>query len=326
MLIMPAHRRFSIDAKRKPRSFSAFTCPQWCLMFFILQMAIVYTYAGIHKIYPAWMDGTTIGLFFSGKADFFLIGPLLANETFQLLVAWGGIVFDLLVVPLMLFRQTRTLGFIMLVFFHLFNSAVFHIGIFPYMMIGMAVFFYPPEKVDQWFFKGKGQAAIGSHTLTPNLPSLRTQYLMLAGFALYFIWQAALPARHHLFDSNVFWSEEGHRLSWRMMLRSKSGFGKFLVKDRHDPDAQKERAAYQDRLTQKQKSKVATHPDMAWQVAQRIHAYYQAQKDRDVAVYYQGKAALNGRSYQRLIDPEIDLAAQEWPRFQSKAWVVPLRE
>ncbi|WP_316930169.1 HTTM domain-containing protein [Leeuwenhoekiella sp. MAR_2009_132] len=35
--------------------------------------------------------------------------------------------------------------------------------------------------------------------------------------------QLELPLRHWIIKDDVLWTEEGHRLSWRMMLRSKGG-------------------------------------------------------------------------------------------------------
>lgn len=325
MLLLPAHRRFSVDARRNPEAFS-YVCPHWCIGIFIVKMAIVYFYAGINKIYPDWLESTTVSLFFSGKEDFWLIGPLLAHEGFQQMVAWGGILFDLLIVPLMLFRSTRLLGLAMLLFFHIFNSAVFHIGIFPYMMIAMAVFFYPPNQIDRWFFKGYGTESLRNNTPSASSWSLQAKNLLLIAFALYFVWQAVLPLRHHFFDSEVNWSEEGHRLSWRMMLRSKSGFGDFYIKDRNDEEARLQYTDFQERLTPKQNRRVAVRPDMTWQVAQRIHEHYKQEEDREVAVYFDGKARLNDRDHQPLIDPDTDLAAVEWHRFKSKDWILPLKE
>ncbi len=37
------------------------------------------------------------------------------------------------------------------------------------------------------------------------------------------IWQVYLPVRHYFIPGNVFWTEEGHRMAWRMMLRNKAG-------------------------------------------------------------------------------------------------------
>lgn len=50
---------------------------------------------------------------------------------------------------------------------------------------------------------------------------LNSAYTVL--FGLYFLIQLLLPLRHFLIEGNVAWTEEGYRLSWRMMTRDKSG-------------------------------------------------------------------------------------------------------
>jgi len=37
------------------------------------------------------------------------------------------------------------------------------------------------------------------------------------------------------------------------------------------------------------------------------------------------KASLNGREYQQLIDPNVDLASEERPVFSLPEWIIPLK-
>ena len=47
--------------------------------------------------------------------------------------------------------------------------------------------------------------------------------ILIGILLVYFIFQIGLPIRHWMIQDDVLWTEEGHRMSWRMMLRSKSG-------------------------------------------------------------------------------------------------------
>jgi hypothetical protein len=120
MAIMPANRYYSIDAKQNP-SIVKYSMPQWCSLLFIVQMGIVYTYASVAKWYPDWIDTTAIELFMKGKKDYVLIGDFLQTKWLHYVLAYSGILFDLLVVPLLLYKPTRKLAFVASVFFHLFN-------------------------------------------------------------------------------------------------------------------------------------------------------------------------------------------------------------
>ena len=48
---------------------------------------------------------------------------------------------------------------------------------------------------------------------------------------IHFVVQLALPLRHHFIQGDVLWTEEGHRLSWRMMLRTRQGSIQFFITD-----------------------------------------------------------------------------------------------
>ena len=141
MLLLPAHKYFSIDAQ-KPQNRS-YSCPRWVYFLLISFFAIVYFYASINKIYPDWLNAIPVSLWFSQKSDYWLIGPLLSQNWMPWLISYGGIVFDFFIIPALLWRKTRTIAFFLNIFFHLFNSAVFQIGVFPYLMIAISVLFFP---------------------------------------------------------------------------------------------------------------------------------------------------------------------------------------
>ncbi len=306
MALLPAHRYYSLDVK-KGFVMQSLTCPRWCLLIFVLQVGIVYFFAAIAKLYPGWTAGEPIAIWFAGKAHFFLIGSLLQQEWLQQLVVYGGIAFNALIVPLMLWKRTRPYAFAVGVVFHLFNSAVFHIGIFPYMMIGICVFFFPPEQIRRWFFRRK-PAVTASATAT--YPVKRW---VVGVLAVYFLWQVYLPLRHHLYDGDVFWTEEGHRMAWRMMLRTRWGTATFKVVD--TATGKTWNAQVSDYLTLKQERKLASHPDMIWQFSQFLEREYQKQGYTDVAVYATARASLNGSELMPLTDSTVDLTTVELEAF-----------
>jgi hypothetical protein len=152
MIIMPANKSRSLDVKFGFVEESK-RCPNACIWFFILQIMIVYLFASFNKMHMDWLTARPIGIWFGYKSDYWLIGPLLAKEWFQYAISWGGVVYDGLIVFLLLYKPTRKLGFYLSIFFNLFNSVVFQIGIFPYLMIAFTVFFFPPEGIRRRVFK-----------------------------------------------------------------------------------------------------------------------------------------------------------------------------
>src|SRR5690606_28487222 len=131
MAFLPANRYASIDAKIHP-SIKKISMPRWVWVSIVLQMWIVYTYAAIAKIYPDWFNGTFPEVLMRSKKDYWLVGEFLQQSWVHFSIVWFGFLFDLLVIPLLLWKKTRIFVFVAGIFFHLFNSFIFHIGIFPY--------------------------------------------------------------------------------------------------------------------------------------------------------------------------------------------------
>lgn len=313
MAFLPANRWFSLDAKINPKIKNP-AMPQWVLLILILQVWIVYTFASVAKFYPDWLDASMAKLLMSNKSDYWMIGELLQKSWVHWTIAYTGIFFDLLIVPLMLWKRTRMLGFIISVFFHLFNSIIFQIGIFPYMSIAFALFFFSPATLQRRFLPMK-KLYIGNEVIVP-----RHKNLIVVTFSIYFLFQLCLPLRHWFFKDDVLWTEEGHRLSWRMMLRSKGGSLKVFVADKET--GKKERYNYEELLGTRQETSVTTKPDIMWQLAQKIKQV-EAEKGRVVAVYMEAHVSVNHGEYHPFTDPNVDLAAEKWHPFKHSAWILP---
>jgi len=313
MVFLPAHRWFSVDAKQNPKIKSA-SVPRWTYLVVIFQVWMVYTFASFAKIYPDWLDGSVTALFMKSKSDYWLIGDFLQLSWVHHSMAYVGILFDLLIVPLLLWKRTRLIGFCISVFFHLFNSIVFQIGIFPYMSIAFALFFFSSETLQRRFLPKK---KIYTEEEI-KVPSIKPW--LISAFSIYFIIQIALPLRHWAFQDDVLWNEEGHRLAWRMMLRSKSG--RLTIYTQDATTGQRNNYDYGSLLTKKQKRSIRSKPDMIWQLVQRIKQI-ETEKGNDVAVYVNCHVKVNSGSYFPLIDPEVDLSKEEWLHFKHHDWILP---
>ncbi|WP_298901447.1 HTTM domain-containing protein [uncultured Psychroserpens sp.] len=313
MVFLPAHKYASIDAKHHPH-IKSISMPNWCRWIFIIQLFILYTYASIAKMYPDWLDLSVPELLMNNKKHYPLVGNLLQEKFVHYGIAYGGILFDGLIIPLLLWKRTRKIAFFASIFFHLFNSFIFQVGIFPYLSLSFAVFFFEPKVIQKIFLKHKPIYTENAVT-TPAYASI-----FKAVFIFYFSIQIALPIRHHFIQDNVLWTEEGHRLSWRMMLRSKSASTSFRVVDKASKTVIP--INLKDFLSSKQIRAVSSKPDVMWQFAQRLKAMY-AENGIDVAVYVRAFVGVNGKPLKRLIDPEVDLASVKWNHFKHHDWILP---
>jgi vitamin K-dependent gamma-carboxylase len=311
MCFLPAHRYASIDARQNPE-IKSLAMPAWCSWVMIIQVSIVYFFATLAKFYPDWLDGTFTKNLLGGTVTNPTLHNIVTQKWFYLFIAYAGIAFDLLVVPLLLFKRTRTIAFIASLIFHIFNSITLKIGIFPFFALSFAVFFFPPLKIRKVFFRKKPEAELLTYT-----PEAKGVFLYF--FIPYLIIQLLLPLRHYFIAGDVLWTEEAHRLSWRMMLRNRAGDTDFKVVDK----ATNGLIFYDlySALTPKQRSGMVTRPDMIWQTARRIKQHF-AKQGKDVAVYATTRVSINGRPYKDLIDNTVDLASAKWDYFYHCPWII----
>ncbi len=309
MVLMPANKSRSLDVKygfTKPSD----SCPNACIWFFIIHVAIIYASASLNKIHMDWLMAKPIGIWFNYKSNYLLVGSLLTQRWFQYAIAWGGVLYDGLIIFLLLYKPTRKLGFWLSILFNLFNSAIFQIGIFPYMMIAFTMFFFPPETIRKIFFKKK--IHVRPIVKPPN-------YTLFWLFASYFVVQLWLPIRHHLYKGDVHWTEEGHRMAWQMMLRTKTGTAIFEVVDKNSGESEK--IKLNEFLTFEQERVLVTEPDLIWQFAQYLKKHY-AKRGHDISVFVDGFVSLNGHTKRRLVDPEVDIASVSWERWKHADWIL----
>jgi vitamin K-dependent gamma-carboxylase len=327
MVFLPAAKDLSWDARALGKSQNRM--PSWVLILLIGQVWIVFTYAALAKLYPDWLDGKVIALFMDGKKNYPIIGPWLQNNTVQQIIIWGGIFFDALIIPALFWRRTRVAAFILSLGFHLFNSIVFQIGIFPYMSIAFALLFFSPQSLRQKFgrwitrFETPIQNKLDqTHWVKPQIQNLNPakQPWIPALIVVYLVIQVLLPLRHHLIKDSVLWTEEGHRMSWRMMLRARKGITSFYVME--PGTGVKSVYPLRDLVTQKQLKMLSSHPDFIWQMAQKIKAI-EAEKGREVGVYVRSRVSINGREYSPLIDPDVNLAEEPWDAWRHHDWILP---
>jgi vitamin K-dependent gamma-carboxylase len=312
MWFLPAASFASADAKRNPNIRSE-RMPQWCALVMILQVAIVYFFAVVSKLYPGWLDGTFIRLMLEGSEYYYKAEALFSQHAFHLFLAYAGIIFDLLVVPLLLWKRTRTFAFVASLIFHLFNAIFLQIGIFPFFALSFAVFFYPAASIRKWFFRKEPEWT------DPMEEIYDSKSILIYFFAPYFALQLALPLRHFFIPGDVLWTEEGHRLSWRMMLRQRTGSVRYTVVDRET--GQREQYDLGSRLTPKQMGFVQTKPDGIWQMAQRIKSEYK-RAGKQVSVYVAASCAVNDDEQRTFVDPAADLAVEPWNYFGHSPWIL----
>ena len=108
LVFVPAERALSVDALLRPRMRSDVT-PAWTLWLLRAQIGIPYFYGGIAKLNNDWLRGEPMRMWLAGKRDFPLIGPFFTEDWMVYQFVVGGLLLDLLVVPLLLWTRNAAL-------------------------------------------------------------------------------------------------------------------------------------------------------------------------------------------------------------------------
>ena len=325
MIFLPCNSSYSIDSYLKKQSIKF--CPRWCVDSIKLLLFIVYFYSGIAKINNDWLfEAQPLKIWLTtGSYDFPLIGSnLMQQEWFHYFMSWGGMFYDLLIPFILIYNRTRILGFVLVIFFHLFTALLFPIGMFPYIMIMSSLIFFSSKthkKILDFILKPIS-IKIKSTRETENV-KIKKQPLGLIVVCIFFIIQFLFPFRYSLYPGELFWNEQGYRFSWRVMLMEKRGYTTFKV-----VDSQNENSFHvmnDNFLTEFQERQMSFQPDFILEYAHFLGKHYKSQGLNNIEIYADSYVALNGRISKRFIDPDRDLL-KEKRGFKNKDWIIPLNE
>ncbi len=320
LIFIPAHRSFSVDARMRP-GIASDVMPAWALWILQFQLGVAYFIGGLAKLEPDWLRGEPMRAWLKQSMDFPVFGKYFAEPWAPYLFSYGGLLFDLAIVPLLLWRRSSPWAFGFALVFHLTNQQLFSIGIFPWMMMGATAIFFDPAWPRRVIARLRGRSAAAAEGVLLPRTDGRSQNFVLAALALYVAAQCLLPFRSWLYPGNTGWTEDGGRFAWRMKLRDKVATGQFMVRDRDSGEAWGVNPTRS--LAGWQTNDLLAHPHMIWLYARFIEEEARKSGREDVEVYAWIQASVNGRPYQAFIDPTIDLTEVPYT-IAPKPWVLPL--
>jgi len=335
LIFLPANKSFSVDALIWPGKKSS-SAPLWSLWILRFQMEIILIYAGIVKINPDWLQLEPLRTWLGFRSDLPIIGYLYTQDWAVAIAAYGVIVLHIVGAPLLLWKKTRLAVFCIYACFHLLNHFTFTIGIFPWFtLVGTLVFFDPdwPRQFKAYLLKlfRPGRQTVNFETAPVAGVSVGSTAIkdwnrnLVFGFCmLWALLQILVPLRHLLYSGNVSWTEEGHRFSWQMKLRTKRGFADFIILD---PETKRSWYVNPEQyLSKKQARKMPTQPDMILQFAYFLEEKWKKEFGlKDVEIRVSNYVSLNYREPAPMVNPTIDLTTVR--RSLAKAdWILPLHE
>jgi len=298
-----------------PLDKNKISAPAWTLYLILFHMSLAYFFGGVAKLNSDWLMGSPMDIFLA-KRHALPLGFIYAKDWAPYAFSYGGLFFDLLIVPLMIFRPTRKFGLTISILFHLSNVMMFGLATFPWFSLLLTTMFFDPS----WPRK----IPIFRRFMPWNIERAKEfepNQLIGTMILFYIVIHAAIPFRHVFYPGNPDWTEEGHQFSWRMMLREKQGNLHYFVmsKDRKKYSS----VPLAEFISQRQLSNVIGKPDLILNLAHQIRDHYQDEWKKPVEVYGSSVVSLNGRPKIEMIEPGTDLASE--PRtIRPYQWIRPL--
>jgi hypothetical protein len=323
MALLPAGRYFSVDAWLRP-ALRRTHVPRWMVGALQLQLAMVYFFAGVAKLNADWLlRAMPLRIWLPPYTGLPLIGPLMDEAWVAYAFSWFGAAYDLFIVFLLTDHRTRLFAYGMVLGFHLMTAWLFPIGMFPYVMILLTLVFFPEtfhrkaiDAVSGWFRPRQPAAVpVPVGMLHDGWPARLLVGILAAHFAV----QVLLPFRYLLYPGPLFWTEQGYRFSWRVMLMEKAGTVFFYV---NDPATGREGEVVNgDFLTPNQEKMMATQPDMILQFAHFLAGHYRRQGIANPKITAESYVTLNGSGSRPFLDRTVDLT-KEREGFAPKRWIL----
>ncbi len=320
LIWIPAHRGFSLDALMRPKLRIQIT-PAWSVWLIRFQMGVVYFFGGISKINPDWLQGEPMRMILGDRTSFPIIGQWFTEEWMVMVFTYGGMVFDLSIVFLLLWKPTRWFGFAWALAFHLLNANLFNIHIFPWFSLGATLMYFAPswprDVLRLLKIKFSKVESVPHSQFSPSA----IQWAGLVVLGAFVLIQLLLPFRHHLYAGDVRWTGEGDKYSWDMIVHNKEGFGDMRV---NDADAHLEMRKLMRQLNQLQVSFMLSDPHMLQQFAHFVGESLKEVGYED-GVRVNVTVSLNGRDPEPIVDPNVNLD-QEPLNVVPAPWILPFTE
>jgi len=284
--------------------------PYIAVLIFQIQLAIVYFYAGVAKINYDWLiNALPLKIWLPAQDKMPLIGFIFSYKITPYLFSWAGMLYDCCIPFLLFWRKTRLLAYFAAIIFHTLTGLMFQIGVFPLVMIGATLIFFTEKKTKQNepLFELKKQA-------------LRLKFkILLVFYGVYLAFQLLFPLRYVWYKGNLFWTEEGYRFSWRVMLMEKAGTATFYVRD--TKTGKEGVVDNREFLNTHQEKQMAMQPDMILQFAHFLGKHYAQKGVCKPSVRAEVYVTLNGHLSRLLINPHIDLMKQQ-DGWAGKEWIM----
>ena len=327
LIFIPANAYFSIDAKLYAKKRFQYV-PKWNVDVIKVLLAMVYVYAGLAKLNSDWLlEALPLRIWLPSKTGLPIIGEWMGYSWVHYAFSWFGALYDLTIPFFLLYKPTRWFAFFFVVVFHVMTRVLFSIGMFPYIMIVSSLIFFSSNthhRILRFIASFlKINKARFDNGLQFRVQSILRKKLVYTVVVVFFVIQLLLPWRYMIYPGELFWTEEGYRFSWRVMLMEKAGYAQFKI-----VDAKSGKWFYVDNadfLTPFQEKQMSFQPDFILEYAHYLQDHFASQGHQNIEIYVESYVTLNGRRSTSYIEPSVNLV-KEKESFRHKKWIIPFKD
>ncbi|XP_055913310.1 vitamin K-dependent gamma-carboxylase [Eupeodes corollae] len=323
--------------------------PYWNYFLIKFQFFILYAYAGLKKFSTEWLSGYAM----SSLGNHWVFAPfrtVFPVEIIDLLIIhWFTAVFDFTIPFLMTFRGSRRFATPFMLSFHLMNSRLFSIGMFPWVCLAEVPLFFNfdwPHKI--WpsicGIKNPETKVTPSHVKNEKLNLTKNNNKSITDeeevtwndkartilILIYCCIQLFLPFSHFITKGYNNWTNGLYGYSWDMMVHSYDT----IVTSVKVVDNQNGNMHYLEPFAFTHYDRWTKSADMAKQYAKCIHRNIIREiaknprnkliSSSNISIYFDVWCSMNGRFQQRTFYPNVDILQADWSPFEETSWSLPL--
>lgn len=349
MIFIEADKKYSLRAKFSKKQLVK-VVPAWNQYILIFLISLPYFFGGIAKLSSNWLDTNLTSVIIKQSNGSFLY-QLLPETILNNLITYGGVLFDLSIVFILLNKRTRKVGLLLVVIFSLINGTILFsdIGIFPFFMICSTILFLNSDKVGAFLdvflvkkatekkfknkqerkeFMAKQRLVNQANNTIENKKEGWNNFRRATAFYIlvFVIFHLLFPFRYMFLTTNPEWTGIASRFSWRMKMQTRNvtEFDMSLTDTKTSNTYHLDGKSY---VTKNQYIHMLEDPFTFIHLSKYISEKLERESGIvNPSIKAKIKVEFNGLPNQYMISPNVDLTKLSESPFEDASWIPPLKK
>jgi hypothetical protein len=293
----------------------------WQIWIFRFQVFVVYFYGGITKLNSDWLIN-------KASVRTMLAAKKVDSDFLAYFFSYGGLLFDLLIGFLLLYKPTRIIALLSVLIFNITNNYFFDdIGVFPFVMICSTILFFSPTdfqfmktKIESFDKKKKQKVENISPSISKSYTS--KSKILMVGLFVYVSFQILFPFRFLLSPNDLEWTGEYSFFSWRMKSQTRA-YKEFSFFIEDSKTHKKYPVKANTMINPMQILAMSRDPRMIIPFAKYLEKLGVEKNISNPKVTARIKESFNGNPPQFIVDTNLNLASVNYSLGKKIDWLLP---